>query len=92
MGDLGRNARVSTRTSVSVVLQSFCFLFMPRSFLFVEPALGEQDIVVTMTVWCMCVHWCIHPSEFVQTVTSTIVDGFQKNLAQFFSITCRCAI
>ena len=25
-------------------------------------------------------------------MTSTFVDGFQNNLAQLFSITCRCAI
>ena len=31
------------------------------------------------------------PSKFVQTITSTIVDGFQ-NLTQLFSIMCRCTI
>ena len=28
------------------------------------------------------------PSEFVSTITSTIMDGFPKNLTQLFSITC----
>ena len=35
---------------------------------------------------------CILLSEFVQTITSTIEDGFRNNLTQLFSITCRCAI
>ena len=30
--------------------------------------------------------------ELEKFVTSTIVDGFQNNLTQLFSITCRCAI
>ena len=34
----------------------------------------------------------VRPSEFVGTVISTIVDGFQNNLTQLFSITCRHAI
>ena len=34
----------------------------------------------------------IRLSEFVWTITSTIVDGFQNILTQVFSITCRCAI
>ena len=43
---------------------------------------------------CVCIRapvcvFCL--SEFVETITSTIVDGFQNNL-QLFSITCRCAI
>ena len=41
---------------------------------------------------CVCVSVCIHPPEFVWTITSTIVDGFQNNLTQLLSITCRCAI
>ena len=55
--------------------------------LFVEPACGELDIVLTMTGQCMC----MRPSEFVWTITYTIMDGFQNNLTQLFSITCRCA-
>ena len=34
----------------------------------------------------------VRASEFVRTITSTNVDGFQNNLTQLFSITCRCAI
>ena len=59
-----------------------------------EPACSERDIVVTMTVWCYVhswVHMCVHLSEFARTTTRTIVEGFQNNLTQFFSITCRCA-
>ena len=51
------------------------------SFIFVEPVCGEQDIVVTPAVRCMCMCLCVHlsvgPSKFVQTITSTIMDGFQ---------------
>ena len=32
------------------------------------------------------------PSEFVQTITSTIVNRFQSNLTTLSSITCRCVI
>ena len=31
-------------------------------------------------------------SEFFRTITCAVVDGLQNNLAQLFSITCRCAI
>ena len=55
----------------------------PAGF-FVEPAWGELDIVATTTARCMCVHLCMHPSdhasEFIQTITSTIGDGFQNNV------------
>ena len=34
----------------------------------------------------------VHPSEFIQTITSTIVDGFQKSFTQLFSITYICPI
>ena len=49
----------------------------------VEPACGEQDIVVTMTAWCThvcaCVSPSVRPSEFIWTATSTFADGFQNN-------------
>ena len=48
--------------------------------MFVEPACGERDIVVTMTVWCMFMCPCVHAFELVGTITFTVVDGFQKNL------------
>ena len=37
-------------------------------------------------------HRCVSVSEFVRTISSTIVVGFQSNLTQLFSITCRCTI
>ena len=68
--------------------------------IFVKPACGERDKVVTKTVRCMgvrpCVRSCVRPSvrssEFVRTITSTTVDGFQNNLTQLFFITCRYAV
>ena len=54
---------------------------------------GEQDIVVSITVWCMYMCVCVRPSEFVRpNLTSTIVDGFHNNFTHFFFIMCRCAI
>ena len=49
--------------------------------IFVEPACGEQDIVVAISVQCMCsvVHVCVHPSGFVQAISSTFMHGFKKN-------------
>ena len=35
---------------------------------------------------------CMRATEFVQTITSSIVDEFQNISKQLFSITCRCAI
>ena len=61
----------------------------PTHLVFVEPACGKQDIVVTFE-FGVCA--CVCPSEIVPTITSTIVDGFQNYLTQLFSITCRCAI
>ena len=57
---------------------------------FVEPACNERDVVVTMTVPCMCVNACMHASVHLylsEPMTSTIVDGFQNNVTQLFSIT-----
>ena len=46
--------------------------------IFVELACDEQDIVVTMTMVYVRAfdHACFCPSEFVRTITSTVVDGF----------------
>ena len=45
----------------------------------VVPACCKLDIVVIMTVRCMCVRPCVRPSEFVRTITSTraqqVVNG-----------------
>ena len=57
------------------------------------PACGEQDKVVTTSVWCMCiVHACMHLSGLVQAITCTCMHGFQINLAQLFSLRSRRAI
>ena len=40
----------------------------------------------------MCVCVCVCAPEFVWTITSAIVDGFQNNLTKLFSITCKYAI
>ena len=56
---------------------------MERTFIFVQPACSEQDIVIIMTIWCMCMPGCASESKFVPTQASTIVDGFQNNLTQF---------
>ena len=40
---------------------------------FVELACGEQDIVVTISVQCMCI---VRLSAFVRATTSTFMHGF----------------
>ena len=62
-----------------------------KSFLLSSLA-GKRDIVVTIFVQCMCVHPCVHPSEFVPTITCTIMNGFQNNLAQLLPLRWRSAI
>ena len=51
-------------------------------YYFVEHTFTKRDKVVTMTVCCMCVHASVHLSEFVWSISSTIVDRFQNNLTQ----------
>ena len=59
----------------------------------VDPACGEQSIVVTTSVRCMFVrHACVHPSGFVRATTSAFMHRFQNNLAQLFSLRSRSAI
>ena len=63
--------------------------------IFVEPACGGQDIVVAISVQCMCIRCacvCVHPSGFVQAISSIFMHGFQKKLAQLFSLSSRSAI
>ena len=73
------------------------------SSIFVEPTCSEQDIGVTIFIWCMCicVHMCacvcgvdacVPPSGFVWAITSTFMHGFQNDLAQLFSMRRRSAI
>ena len=55
--------------------------------LFVEPACDERDVIVTISIRCICVRWaCVRPSEFVRAITSTFMHGFQKYLGQLFSL------
>ena len=60
------------------------------SYVFVVPACGERDIVVTTSVRGMCVRACIMPacflpSGYVQVIISTFMHKFQNSLAQFSS-------
>ena len=51
--------------------------------------------LVTISVQCVCaciMHACVHASRFVQPITSTLMPGFQNNLAHFFSLMSRSAI
>ena len=56
---------------------------------FVELACGEQDIVVTISVQCMCI---VRLSAFVRAITATFIHGFQNSLAQLFSFKSGSAI
>ena len=53
-----------------------------------SPLAGKRDIVVTILVRCMCVR----PSEFVRTITCTIMHGFQNSLAQLLPLRRTSAI
>ena len=65
-----------------------------------SPLAGKRDKVVTILVRCMCVRPCIracirasmHPSGFVWTITCTVTQGFQNNLAQLLPLRRRSAI
>ena len=61
--------------------------------LFVQPACGELDIVVTTSVQCICVRaFCMHLSGFFQAITCAILHGFLNNLSQMFSLRNRSVI
>ena len=49
-------------------------------------------MAVTMTGVGACISACVSPSDFVRTISSTIMDEFHNNLTQLFAITCRCTI
>ena len=72
----------------------FKLIFKIHVLIFVEPACGERDIVVTFSVHCMCmpcvcVCVCVYAgmflSRFVQAITSAFMHDFQNYLAQLFS-------
>ena len=49
--------------------------------IFVEPACGERDIVITTSVWCKCMLYVQELCASVQiwpAITCTFVHGFQK--------------
>lgn len=50
------------------------------NIIFVEPACGELEFVVTLAVQCMCVRLCICPlvglSGFVRLITLTCIEQF----------------
>ena len=57
----------------------------------VESACGEQDVVVTMALWCMCACVCLF--GFIGTITFIFMDGLRNDSAQFlFSLMSGCAI
>ena len=66
--------------------------------IFVAPACGERDIVVTTSVCCMSVRAlyircaCVRPSGFFRAISSTYMNEFQNNLAQLLCLTSRSAI
>ena len=78
------------------LLFPLCFLASERHiYLFIKPTCYEQDIVVTTKFGVIVralVSVCVCLSDFVWSITSTIVGGFQKSITQLFSIMCRCAI
>ena len=77
-----------------ILFPTMISMLIENLWIFVKLACSEQDIVVTIIVRCMCVHLSIRIriSNFVQAITFTIVDAFQNNFTQLFSITCRCVI
>ena len=88
---MGRKHCEKRRKRWSAAFSPFPTMFSKR--LFVKPAYGDRDIVVTVTVWCKCVvSTYVHLSELVQVMTSAVVDEFQNDLTPLLSITCRYAI
>ena len=61
---------------------------MPIETFLSNPLAGKRDIVVTILVRCMSVR----PSEFVRTITCTIMHGFHNNLAQLLPLRRKSAI
>ena len=60
--------------------KGFVQTFLFQLVIFVEPACSEQNLIVTILVWCMCLHCaCVCQSGFVWAITSTFIYGFQNN-------------
>ena len=51
-------------------------------------ACDKQDIVVKISVQCMCI---VRLFAFVRAISSTFMHGFQNNLAQLFSLRSKSA-
>ena len=69
--------------------------FILLFFFFVEPACGEGDIVVTISLYvrALCTRaLCVRPSKSVRAITYAFMHEFQNNLAQLFSLGSRSAI
>ena len=64
----------------------------PENNFFKPAKCGEQDIVVTASFRCMCVHCECVPCASVCLLTCKFVHGFQNNLAQLFSLRSKSAI
>ena len=62
--------------------------YMP--VLLLNPLAGKRDIVVQF--FLVYVHASVHPSEFVRTITCTIMHGFQNSLAQLLPLKRRSAV
>ena len=67
-----------------------------RYYLFVKTACGEQDIVATTSVPCMCVlcvhTLCIHPDLSGHYMYIYRIHGFQNNLAWLLCSRSKSAI
>ena len=59
-----------------------------RSSFLSSPLAGKRDIVVTIFSFgvCACIRASVRPSEFVRTVTCTIMHGFQNNSTQLLPL------
>ena len=56
---------------------TFRFYICLEDFIFAKPVFDEQDIVATMILWCMCVRFFLHLSEFVLSTTRTLSIDFK---------------
>ena len=53
-----------------------------------SPFGGKREVIVTILVRCMCVR----PSEFVRTITCTMMRGFQNSLEQLLPLRRKSAV
>ena len=59
-------------------------------------AVSETELLHVLVGVCssisVCMHACLRLSEFVRAITSTFINGFQKNLAQLLSLRSRSTL